>query len=88
MNPLGLAFEMYDDFGRYRLEESLEHPSNLIEKGPDKAAPHVDLRDTYKTLPVNAQGQLTGTGDQDLDGEIENAIDLAQRLTESSKVRQ
>lgn len=88
MNPLGLAFEMYDDFGRYRTEESLEHPDNLISKGPDKAAVHVDLRDTYKSLPVNAHGHLSGTGDETLDGEIENAIDLAERLAESERVRQ
>ena len=25
MNPLGNTFEMYDDFGRYRTEESLEN---------------------------------------------------------------
>ena len=48
MNPLGLPFEMYDDFGRHRTEESLEHPDNLIKKGPVKAAVHVDLRDTYQ----------------------------------------
>ncbi len=88
MNPLGLAFEMYDDFGRYRTEESLEHPDNLIKKGPDKAAPHVDLRDTYKTLPVNAKGYLAGTGDKNLDGQVEGAIDLAERLAKSARVRQ
>ena len=88
MNPLGYAFEMYDDFGRYRTEETLEHPDNLIEKGPDKAAPHVDLRDTYKTLPVVANGRLEGTGDPKLDGEVANAIDLADRLSKSTRVRQ
>ena len=34
MNPLGVPFEMYDDFGRYRMEEFLEHPDNLIKKMP------------------------------------------------------
>jgi hypothetical protein len=88
MNPLGLTFEMYDDFGRFRVEESLEHPDNLIEKGPDKAASPIDLRDTYKTLPVNPKGRLVGTDDPALDGEVENAIDLAGRLAKSDKVRQ
>ncbi|MDA1164835.1 MAG: DUF1588 domain-containing protein [Planctomycetota bacterium] len=88
MNPLGLAFEMYDDFGRYRTEESLEHPDNLLEKGPDKAAAHVDLRDIYKSLPVDARGKLSGTGDANLDGEIEGAIDLVEKLAKSTRVRQ
>lgn len=88
MNPLGLAFEIYDDFGRYRTDESLEHPDNLLSKGPDKAAVHVDLRDTYKTLPVDARGQLTGTGDAALDGEFQDALELVQRLAGSARVRQ
>ena len=88
MNPLGVAFEMYDDFGRYRTEESLEHPDSLIKKMPDKGTPKQDLRDIYKTLPVDAKGRLDGTGDPKLDGEITDAIDLAGRLAKSSKVRQ
>ncbi len=88
MNPLGETFEMYDDFGRYRLEEFLEHPANLIKKMPDKGSPSDDLRDIYKTLPVNATGQLKGTGDPKLDGDLRDAIDLIERLGKSTKVRQ
>ena len=57
MNPLGYAFEMYDDFGRFRIEEFLEYPDNLIKKSPDKGrCSQDDLRDIYKTLPVDAEG--------------------------------
>jgi hypothetical protein len=66
----------------------LEHPDNLVKKGPVKAAPHVDLRDTYKTLPVNAKGHLSGTGDKNLDGDVEDAIDMVERLAKSTRVRQ
>lgn len=88
MNPLGNTFEMYDDFGRYRTEEFLEHPDNLIKKMPDKGSPQMDLRDIYKTLPVEAKGRLVGTGDANLDGDIKDAIDLTERLAKSAKVRQ
>lgn len=88
MNPLGLPFEIYDDFGRYREHESLEHPDNLVKKGPAKAAPHVDLRDTYKTLPVQASGRLVGSGNAQLDGDVADALDLIQRLDRSDRVRQ
>lgn len=88
MNPLGLPFEMFDDFGRFRTEESLEHPDNLIRKGPDKAPAHVDLRDIYKTLPVVTRGYLQGTEDPNLDGEVADAIDLIDRLAQSDRVRQ
>lgn len=88
MNPLGLPFEMYDDFGRFRTEESLESPENLIKKMPDKGAPHLDLRDIYKTLPVTTTGNLVGTDDPKLDGELKDALDLTERLAKSTKVRQ
>ncbi len=91
MNPLGYPFEAYDDFGRFRREESLESPENLIKKNPDKAPNRnhlLDLRDIYKTLPVDATGYLKGSGDPLLDGEVTDAIDLADRLGKSRRVRQ
>ncbi len=88
MNPLGTPFEIYDDFGRFRTKESLEHPDNLLKKMPDKGSPEQDLRDIYKTLPVDAGGKLVGTGDVALDGDVKDAIDLIERLAKSTKVRQ
>jgi mono/diheme cytochrome c family protein len=91
MNPLGYAFEAYDDFGRFRLQESLESPENLVKKNPDEAPDRnhlLELRDVYKTVPVDATGYLKDTGDDSLDGEIRDAIDLAERLGKSRRVRQ
>ncbi len=88
MNPLGYAFEGYDDFGRFRLDESLEYPDNLITKSPDKGNHLTETRDVYKTLPVDSTGYLKGTGNDSLDGEVEDAMDLADRLGKSRRVRQ
>jgi hypothetical protein len=91
MNPLGNTFEMYDDFGRFRTEEFLEYPEHLITKRPDEAKDRnhlIDLRDIYKTLPVETSGQLVGTGDPSLDGDLKDAVDLAERLSKSRVVRQ
>ena len=88
MNPLGYAFESYDDFGRYRLEEFLEYPDKLIKKNSDKPSLLTDTRDIYETLPVDSSGYLKGTGDDTLDGEVKDAIDLAERLGKSRRVRQ
>ncbi len=88
MNPLGNSFEMYDDFGRFRTEESLEHPDNLVKKMPEKGPVQDDLRDIYKTLPVDTKGKLAGSGDPLLDGEVRDAIDLAVRLSKAATVRQ
>jgi hypothetical protein len=80
MNPLGLPFEIYDDFGRFRLVEPLEHPENVTGK---------DGRwNTYKTLPVDSRGLLDSTGEPALDGEVTDAIDLIGRLAKSARVRQ
>jgi hypothetical protein len=88
MNPLGYAFESYDDFGRFRTQESLEYPDKLVTKKPDKWDLLTDTRDVYKTLPVNSKGYLKGTGDSALDGELKDAIDLTERIAKSSRVRQ
>ena len=38
--------------------------------------------------PVDARGELTGTGDPELDGEVDGALDLITRLGKSERVRQ
>ena len=42
----------------------------------------------YKTLPVDPRGELVGTGNEDIDGEVDDAFDLIERLSKSDKVRQ
>jgi hypothetical protein len=89
INPLGYAFEGYDDFGRFRVEESLEYPENLVKNGPEQNGDHlIDTRDLYKSAPVDTTGYLEGTGDPSLDGKINNAMELTERLSKSRRVRQ
>jgi len=91
MNPIGYAFEIYDDFGRYRQQEPLEYPDRILESVTlkrDESVLLTDTRDIYETLPVNSTGYLDGTGDDRLDGKVEDAMDLAERLGKSERVRQ
>jgi hypothetical protein len=93
MDPLGFPFEHYDDFGRYRIQEFLEHPDNLIKKAPAPYGPIEELTfgamlPVYKSLPVDPSGELSGTGDSKLDGEVKDSFDLIGRLARSQKVRQ
>ncbi len=74
MNPLGYPFEIYDDFGRYRTEESLDKLPKRDGKDPTK--------------PVRAGATLAGTGNKELDGEVKDALDLINRLAASDRVRQ
>ena len=88
MNPIGYSFEVFDDFGRFRTAEELEHPDNRLTTGPEKGPPEDSWRDTFKTLPVDGRGFLAGTGDPKLDGEVTDAFDLIRRLAKSDRVRQ
>ena len=89
MDPLGFPFESYDDFGRFRTEENLEHPDNLITEAKRGETNEFGASlSTYKTLPVDPSGFLEGTGDAKLDGNVEDAFDLIDRLATSAKVRQ
>ena len=89
MDPLGFPFESYDDFGRFRTEENLEHPENLLtEARRDVTNESGASLPIYRTRPVDPSGVLKGTGDAALDGNVENAFDLIDRLSASDKVRQ
>ena len=83
MNDLGYPFEQFDDFGRFRKVENLEHPDNLIAAGNGKST-----FDVYKTKPIDSAGVLSGTGDPKLDGPVTDAFDLIDRLAKSDRVRQ
>ena len=85
MNPLGTAFENYDHFGRFRTHETVLDPEatakNVDEKGRHQG-------DVTKDLPVDATGEINYTSDSQLDGKVENSIELIHRLAESDRVRQ
>ncbi len=83
MNPLGFPFEVFDDFGRYRLEEPLEYEEQLVSKAKKKNGANL-----YKTKSVRTSGALRGTGDSNLDGEVSDPFDLIDRLAKSARVRQ
>lgn len=74
MNPLGYPFEIFDDFGRWRNQENME---GLAKSGRQ-----------FQTRPINSMGVLEGTGDETLDGEVTDAIDLVNRLAKSRRVQQ
>ena len=89
MDPLGFPFESYDDFGRFRIQENLEHPDNLVKEARrDEINNFGASLPVYKTLPVDSRGVLKGTDDSKLDGDVENVFDLIDRLSKSDKVRQ
>ena len=92
MNPLGYPFESFDDFGRFRTQEPLEHEDNIIKK--IKVVRKMYFGDKiiekpiYKTKPVDSSGYLDGTGSKKLDGKVKDSHDLISKLAKSERVRQ
>ena len=94
MNPLGLPFESYDDFGRYRtnffFDQDGKHGGTHFEQlakikfAQQRKKPPV----TFTQRPINTTGRLSGTGDPKLDGPVKDAFDLVHRLAESDLARQ
>lgn len=84
MNPLGLPFEMYDHFGRYRTTESVTDP----------IAPPVRIKNkktaeaARKEMPLDASGLVAGSGDPKLEGKVNNAVEMIRKLAASPQVRQ
>ena len=74
MNPLGYAFEIYDDFGRFRMRENLDKLSKVNGR--------------FQSKPIHSQVMLTNTGDELLDSEYDNALELIDKLADSNLVRQ
>lgn len=74
MEPLGLPFEAYDDFGQHRNKEGLGHTRSL---GKPK-----------NTAPVVKTGQIIRSGDPSIDGDVKDAHELMHRLAKSPRVRQ
>ena len=87
MNPLGLPFESFDDFGRFREHSYYDQDGKLggtfyereraIQMGKRRGATPVE----YPTQkPIDTSGELTGTADPKLDGEVKDAFELVDRL--------
>ena len=56
MNPLGYPFEIYDDFGRFRVKEKLEHPDNVVGKEKGK---YGSTKDLYKKICIFELSKMT-----------------------------
>ena len=78
MNPLGLPFESFDDFGRFRKTEMLDETLSIF---PER---HRDAR----TVPVQTNGEIADSGESSLDGPVADAFELVHKLANSTRVRQ
>lgn len=84
MDPLGLAFEQFDHFGRYREEELVVDK----EKTDTDRAKNPNARRTMKNVPLDTTGAIGEGGDSKLDGPVKGPFELISRLAESERVEQ
>ena len=80
MDPLGLTFEIYSHFGRFRTTETVLDPT--------APPPAKGKKPATKEVPVDASGEITGTGDPSLDGPVKNAVEMMNKLGKSPRVEQ
>lgn len=68
--------EMTDEQWQKEIDRCRQRLADLEEPVPESS------------VPVDTSGELRGTGNPDLDGPVEDAIDLVNRLAKSERVRQ
>lgn len=85
MDDLGLPFENFDHFGRFRTKETvldLEATAKNVDKNgkPPGTINH--------EVELNTKGLITYSGDAILNGPVNNPREMIQRLAKSDRVRQ
>ena len=80
MDPLGLPFEVYSHYGRFRDAEPVLDPAA---PPPAKGQPPAT-----RDVPVDARGEIAGTGEPGVDGPVANAVEMLHRLAKSTRVEQ
>ncbi len=85
MDELGLPFENFDHYGRFRTSET------VLDVGA--TAKHVDARGkplgpVMRKAELNATGRMDDSGDPKLDGVVKDPREMLHKLAESVRVRQ
>jgi hypothetical protein len=85
MNDVGLPFEMFDPFGRYRKTERVLDPEATAKNVDSKGRP---LGPVYREAALEAGGLIAHVGVPELEGKVGNAIELVHKLAKSEHVEQ
>ena len=85
MDDLGLPFENFDHYGRFRLTETvldLEATAKNFDKNAKPLGP------IHREVELNTKGSITYSGDAILNGPVNDPREMIQRLAKSDRVRQ
>jgi hypothetical protein len=85
MNDVGLPFEQYDHFGRFRAAEMVLDPQATEKNKDAKGKP---LGPVMRGATLDTSGLVAHVGDASLEGATKNPLDLIKKLAESERVEQ
>lgn len=87
MNPLGEPFEIFDDWGRHRTHVYFDKDGKIVHKRGEQFDRWL-AEGKLTPREIDASGEIRGSGDAQVDGKVEDAIELLQRLGRSDRSRQ
>ena len=87
MNPLGLPFEQFDHFGRFRHDEMLVTTQELTAAKEDEAELRM-LEAATRVVIALTTGAVLNSGVPELNGEVTGPFELIQKLAKSEHVEQ
>ncbi|WP_439631670.1 DUF1588 domain-containing protein [Gemmata sp.] len=85
MDELGLPFEQFDHFGRFRTAEPVVDPDATAKNVDKKGKP---LGPVFKEAPLVTTGAVADSGDPALDGTARDPREFVRKLAASDRVRQ
>jgi hypothetical protein len=85
MNPLGMSFEIFDHFGRWRPFERVLDKEATAANVDSKGKPRGEI---HKRALLDSRGLVAMSGDPTLEGGVDGAIELIHKLAKSDRVRQ
>lgn len=85
MDDLGLPFENFDHYGRFRSTETVLD-LEATEKNVDKKGK--PLGPVTREVPLDTSGLIAHSGDERLDGRIADPREMLRRIADSDRVRQ
>jgi hypothetical protein len=85
MTDVGLPFEQYDHYGRFRTAERVLDPVATEKNKDNKGKP---LGPVLSGAPLDATGLIAHVGDPALEGPVKNPIEMLKKLAASERVEQ
>jgi hypothetical protein len=85
MDDLGLPFEQFDHYGRFRSAEEVLDLEATAKNTDKKGKP---LGPVFGEAPLDTTGRIAGSGEAKLDGDVADPRQMVLKLADSERVRQ